>query len=155
VPRSRQMIVCVHEMGHAVMASHFGWDVLEVAVIDHDGRWEGFTEVRTVGGLARREYARQSCHFALAGPMAQILYTGSRRYSERRLVNVMMSSILGDGSDWRNYQQYRDPAGYNEDDRLVLAEFIGERMPQIVDYAEVLRRQDDGVLDEIELAELW
>jgi hypothetical protein len=139
------MIVAVHKMGHAVMASHFGWPVVgvSVSVLAVGKLWKGLCTAESFGwGLPLREYARRICDYYLAGPVAQVLYTGRGKYSPRRLKNMIEASARWDDtSDWDEYTEYRARARHTEKDIEGLAEFIGSRMCQIVAMAKVLRRR--------------
>ena len=73
-------ITAYHESGHALMAVHVGAEVHSVTV---DPDWDdgpqrlGDTQIFwNTGGLSEREYCEKRILVALAGPVAEMLYTG-------------------------------------------------------------------------------
>lgn len=73
-------ITAYHESGHAVMAIHVGAEVHSVTV---DPDWDdgpqrlGDTQIIwETTGLSEREYHEKRILVALAGPVAEMLYTG-------------------------------------------------------------------------------
>lgn len=72
--------VAYHEAGHALMAVSMGAKVLSVTIEpeEDDGpRRSGDTAIEwRMTGLSPREFAERAIRVALAGPVAEMLYTG-------------------------------------------------------------------------------
>jgi hypothetical protein len=72
-------VVAYHEAGHAMVAWQLGGRV-RLVTIDPDNddgpAWEGGTEIRWRRSEGERELARKLVRVSLAGPVAEMLYTG-------------------------------------------------------------------------------
>jgi ATP-dependent Zn protease len=111
-------VIAYHEAGHALLAYLLGGEVRLVTIEpdDDDGpEREGDTQVLWRDAGTAREFARKAVQVSLAGPVAEMIYTG----------DVFHPGLVGEwAADWKDAWEAAIPLYADERQRL---EFL-ERM---------------------------
>lgn len=105
-------IIAYHEAGHALVAVLLGGEVRQVTIEpDHDDgpRREGDTQV-VWRCASDREFAACAVRVSLAGPVAEMIYTGDPYHP---------GQVAEWAADWR--QAWRAAAAFHRDERKRLA----------------------------------
>ena len=149
-----------HEAGHAYMATLLGGRVTLVSIEpdDDDGpRRTGETQVRWSRKLNEREVAQRALQVALAGPVAEMLYTGDPFHP---------AGIAEWQQDWRMAEDYVSRLPVRPSERAAWLEQLTVELYRLLDtephwsaiaaLADHLLAHDSLELDDVrEIVSAW